>query len=69
MTSGVSIAYPNHGSTPDGVNSTTRGSQIFILLHKIHQQFDSVGLKVDVSVEGEQVGVLGNHFFPSDRDT
>ena len=53
---------PDHGSRSDGVDSTTSRSEVPVLLHQVDQQVDGRGLEVDVSVQGEDVGVLGQHF-------
>jgi hypothetical protein len=59
---------PHHRAGSDGMNASASGAQVTVLFHQIDQELYSVGQKVNVSVKGEQVRVLGNNFLTIDRD-
>ena len=44
------------------------GTEVLVLLHQIHEEGDGGRLEVDVAVQGEQVGVLGEHGLPVHGD-
>ena len=43
------------------MDSSASGSQVLVLLHEVDETGDGLGLEVDVSVQGQQVGVVGLH--------
>ena len=45
------------------MDSSAAGAYVGVSLHEVDQLDDGVGLEVDVSVEGQEVGVLGSHLF------
>ena len=50
----------NHPLTSaNGVNTTTSRSHFLVLPHAVHKQCHRLGLEVDVSVQCQQVCVLG----------
>jgi hypothetical protein len=42
------------------VDPAAGGAQVLVLLHQVHQAGDGLRLEIDVAVQGQQVGVLGN---------
>jgi len=49
------------------MNSSTRGPEVFVLLHQVDESGDGLGLEVDIAVESEQVRVLGFHLFDENK--
>merc|ERR1719474_627739 len=46
------------------MNTTTRSSNIIVLLHQVDKGGNSCRLEVDVPIKGEEVSVLGTHLLP-----
>lgn len=50
------------------MDASTGCPEVGVLLHEIDKQGHSVGGEVNVSVQRQQEGVLGNHLLPVHRD-
>ena len=55
-------------TTANRMNTTTRSSQIPVLLHQIDKQLHGVRLEIDISVESEKIRVFSHNLFAVNSD-